>query len=105
MSLSLERLRGSMPPLVTPFRAGAVDYDAYAGLVEHQIRHSSHGVVVNGTTSEPSTLTVDERNRLVDTPFTSLRSASPSWQRPARRSLPEARELTSTPPEARAVRY
>lgn len=61
----LERLRGSIPPLITPLRDGAVDYDAYARLVEHQIAEGSHGILVNGTTAEPSTLTVEERNRLV----------------------------------------
>jgi len=59
-------LKGSIPPLVTPFKNGAVDYDAYAGLVEFQCTHGSHGVLVNGTTSEPSSLTIDERNRLID---------------------------------------
>lgn len=59
-------LRGSIPPLVTPFKNGQVDFDAYAGLVEFQIREGSHGVLVNGTTSEPSSLTVEERNRIVD---------------------------------------
>jgi len=58
-------LRGSYPPLVTPFRDGEVDLDAYAGLVEHQVAEGSHGIVVNGTTAEPSTLTTDERARLV----------------------------------------
>ena len=59
-------LRGSIPPLVTPFRNGAVDEEAYARLVEFQAENGSHGVLVNGTTSEPSSLTVEERNRLVD---------------------------------------
>ncbi len=58
-------LRGSYPPLVTPFRDGEVDLDAYAGLVEHQVSEGSHGIVVNGTTAEPSTLTTEERARLV----------------------------------------
>jgi 4-hydroxy-tetrahydrodipicolinate synthase len=61
-----DRLRGSIPPLVTPFRAGKVDERAYAKLVEFQISQGSHGILVNGTTSEPSTLTIEERNRLVD---------------------------------------
>ena len=61
----LERLRGSIPPLITPFRDGEVDYDAYARMIERQIAEGSHGILVNGTTAEPSTLTVDERNRLV----------------------------------------
>ncbi len=61
----LDRLRGSIPPLVTPLKDDAVDYDAYARLVEFQISEGSHGILVNGTTGEPSTLTVEERNELV----------------------------------------
>ncbi|MCP5082491.1 MAG: 4-hydroxy-tetrahydrodipicolinate synthase [Alphaproteobacteria bacterium] len=66
ISLDKTALRGSIPPLITPFRDGAVDYDAYAKLVEFQAANGSHGVLINGTTSEPSSLTVEERNRLVD---------------------------------------
>ena len=66
MKAQLEKLQGSIPPLVTPIREGAVDYDAYAALVEFQIKGGSHGILVNGTTAEPSTLTIEERNRLVD---------------------------------------
>ena len=61
-----EALQGSIPPLVTPFRSGAVDYEAYAKLVAFQINNGSHGILVNGTTAEPSTLSIEERNRLVD---------------------------------------
>ena len=59
-------LKGSIPPLITPFRNGKVDYEAYAGLVEFQVKNGSHGILVNGTTSEPASLTVEERNRIVD---------------------------------------
>jgi len=62
----LEKLKGSIPPLVTPFRDGEVDYGAFERLVEFQVKNGSHGILVNGTTAEPSTLTVEERNRLVD---------------------------------------
>ena len=63
--LDRESLRGSYPPLITPFRDGEVDVDAYASLVERQIAGGSHGITVNGTTAEPSTLTMEERDRLV----------------------------------------
>lgn len=66
MTRQLEKLKGSIPPLITPFRDGEVDYDAYARLVEFQIRNGSHGILVTGTTAEPSTLSIEERNRLVD---------------------------------------
>jgi 4-hydroxy-tetrahydrodipicolinate synthase len=58
-------LTGSVPPLVTPFRDGAVDYDAYARLVEFQVKNGTHGILVNGTTGEPTTLSAEERNQLV----------------------------------------
>ena len=45
-------LTGSVPPLVTPFRDGKVDYDAYARLVEFQVKNGTHGILVNGTTGE-----------------------------------------------------
>jgi 4-hydroxy-tetrahydrodipicolinate synthase len=66
MALAPHFLRGSYPPIITPITDGTIDYDAYARLVEFQIAGGSHGVVVNGTTAEPSTLSVDERNRLVE---------------------------------------
>lgn len=66
LELPASFLRGSYPPLVTPFRHGSVDYDAYAALVERHIADGSHGILVNGTTGEPSTLTLEERRRLLE---------------------------------------
>jgi 4-hydroxy-tetrahydrodipicolinate synthase len=58
-------LRGSYPPLVTPFRDGEIDYACYAALVERQVREGSHGILACGTTAEPSTLALDERAELL----------------------------------------
>ena len=66
IQLDKTALTGSIPPLITPFRNGQVDEAAYAGLVDFQAANGSSGVLVNGTTSEPSSLTLAERNRLVD---------------------------------------
>jgi 4-hydroxy-tetrahydrodipicolinate synthase len=63
--MNIDRIRGSIPPVITPFSGNEVDYDAYAALIERQVAQGSHGVLVNGTTAEPSTLTLEERNRLV----------------------------------------
>src|SRR5262249_58922185 len=60
------RLGGSLVPLVTPFDNDLkVDYDTYASLVDRQVAGGSHGVVVTGTSGEPSSLTVSERAQLV----------------------------------------
>ncbi|PYR62111.1 MAG: 4-hydroxy-tetrahydrodipicolinate synthase, partial [Acidobacteria bacterium] len=65
MRLAETALRGSYPPLVTPFRDGRVDLETFASLVDRQVRLGSHGIVVCGTTGEPSSLTLSERADLV----------------------------------------
>ncbi|RMF07735.1 MAG: 4-hydroxy-tetrahydrodipicolinate synthase [Alphaproteobacteria bacterium] len=94
MAPTLPRIRGSFPPLVTPLRNGAVDYDAYARMVEFQIDNGSHGILVNGTTAEPSTLTVEERNRLVDTAVATARGRIPIIAATGSQSLAETIALT-----------
>lgn len=58
-------LRGSIVPVVTPFLGGRVDEKGLADLIEWQIRSGSHGISVTGTTGEPSSLTIDERKRVI----------------------------------------
>lgn len=94
MRLPKDFLKGSIPPLITPFRNGKVDYDAYAGLVEFQVKSGSHGILVNGTTSEPSTLTVEERNRIVDVAFEAVRGKVPIVAATGSQSFAETEVLT-----------
>lgn len=66
IKLAPKALKGSFPPIVTPFKDnGAVDYDTYAKLVDFQAKGGSHGIVVTGTTGEPSLLTPEERMQLL----------------------------------------
>jgi 4-hydroxy-tetrahydrodipicolinate synthase len=58
--------RGVLPALVTPFRDGAVDEDAFVALVERQIAGGVHGLVPVGTTGESATLSHDEHRRVVE---------------------------------------
>jgi 4-hydroxy-tetrahydrodipicolinate synthase len=57
--------RGSMPALVTPFRDGSVDFDAFAKFVEWQIGEGSCGLVPVGTTGESPTLSHDEHYAVI----------------------------------------
>lgn len=95
-------LSGSIPPLVTPFRGDRVDEDAYAALVERQIQEGSHGILVNGTTAEPSSLTVDERNRLVDVALAVSKGRIPVVAATGSQSLAETRVLSAHAAEAGA---
>jgi 4-hydroxy-tetrahydrodipicolinate synthase len=54
-----------MPALVTPFKDGAVDIDAFAAHVEWQIAQGSHGLVPVGTTGESPTLSHDEHYAVI----------------------------------------
>ena len=56
---------GSIPALVTPFRNGKVDKDAFAALVERQIAGGSAALVPVGTTGETSTLSTEEHKAVV----------------------------------------
>ena len=91
---NIERLKGSFPPLITPFRNEEVDFDAYAKLVEFQVDQGSHGILVNGTTAEPSTLTLEERNRLVDVAMEAVAGRIPVVVATGSQSLAESDFLT-----------
>ncbi len=98
----LAALRGSIPPLVTPFADSNVDYERYAQLVEFQIKQGSHGILVNGTTAEPSSLTVEERNRLVTVAIDTAAGRVPVVAATGSQSLAESRVLTEHAIEAGA---
>jgi 4-hydroxy-tetrahydrodipicolinate synthase len=87
-------LRGSYPPLITPFRGGEIDYDKFAQLVERQVCEGSHGVVVAGTTAEPSSLTVAERSALVKLAVQTVAHRVPVVAATGSQSYAESVELT-----------
>ena len=92
--MDISRLKGSIPPLITPFRNGEVNYEAYAAMVDFQVREGSHGILVNGTTSEPASLTIDERNRLVDVAIEAAAGRVPVVAATGSQSLAETEFLT-----------
>jgi 4-hydroxy-tetrahydrodipicolinate synthase len=58
--------KGSLVALVTPFRNGKFDEDAYQSFVEWQIEEGTHGLVPVGTTGESPTLSHAEHERVVE---------------------------------------
>ena len=55
---------GACTAIVTPFRGGGVDFDAFARLMELQHAGGVDAVVVCGTTGEAATLSLTEQERL-----------------------------------------
>lgn len=60
-----KRFNGVFTALVTPFRNGAVDFEAFEALVERQLAAGVVGLVPVGTTGEAATLDDDEAQALI----------------------------------------
>jgi 4-hydroxy-tetrahydrodipicolinate synthase len=58
--------KGSFTALITPFKNGELDEQAFSRFVEWQISEGSHGLVPVGTTGESPTLSHDEHKRIVE---------------------------------------
>ena len=58
--------RGSFTALVTPFKNGSVDEQAFRDLVEWQIAEGTNGLVPVGTTGESPTLSHAEHGQVVE---------------------------------------
>src|SRR3984885_7364062 len=61
-----ERIKGSIPALITPIKDGKVDESAFRKFVSWQIEQGSQGLVPCGTTGESPTLSHEEHRRVVE---------------------------------------
>lgn len=59
------KFNGAFTALVTPFKNGNVDEDAYRELIEWQIKEGIDGLVPCGTTGESATLSHDEHEAVI----------------------------------------
>ena len=66
MAFARERIKGSIPALITPMKDGKVDEAAFRKLVNWQIAQGSHGLVPCGTTGESPTLSHEEHMRVIE---------------------------------------
>jgi 4-hydroxy-tetrahydrodipicolinate synthase len=58
--------RGAITALVTPFRNGKIDEEAFRSHIDWQIAQGIHGIVPCGTTGESATLSHEEHRRVVE---------------------------------------
>jgi 4-hydroxy-tetrahydrodipicolinate synthase len=78
ISEAKERLRGSIAPIVTPFdEKDQVDYKTLENLINWHIESGSHGISVTGTTGEPSSLTLQEREKVMETAIKTAKGRVP----------------------------
>jgi 4-hydroxy-tetrahydrodipicolinate synthase len=94
MPIAVERLKGSITALITPFKSGEVDEQAFKRLVEWQIAEGTDGLVPVGTTGESPTLSHKEHMRVVELCVETARGRVPVIAGAGSNSTQEAIELT-----------
>lgn len=87
--------KGSIVAIVTPFKNGEVDEEAYRELIEFQIENGTSGIVPCGTTGESATLTMAEHNRVIDIALDAVKKRVPVIAGTGGNSTSEAIELTA----------
>ena len=58
--------RGAFTALVTPFKNGKIDEEAYRAFIEWQIEQGIHGLIPLGSTGEFLSMTPDERRQVIE---------------------------------------
>jgi 4-hydroxy-tetrahydrodipicolinate synthase len=86
---------GSIVAIVTPFRNGEVDEDAFRELIEFQIRNGTSAIVPCGTTGESATLSMEEHSRVIEITVQAVAKRVPVIAGTGGNSTREAIELTS----------
>jgi 4-hydroxy-tetrahydrodipicolinate synthase len=96
------KLSGALTALVTPFRDGRVDEEAYREFVEWQIQSGIDGLVPCGTTGESATMSHAEHKQVVAICVEQARGRVPVLAGAGSNSTSEAIELTRYAKEAGA---
>ena len=86
--------KGSIVAIVTPFKDGKVDEEAYRNLIEAQIEGGTSAIVPCGTTGESATLNISEHNRVIDIAVDAVNKRVPIIAGTGGNSTSEAIELT-----------
>src|SRR3954468_18589074 len=90
----LARIEGCLTAIVTPFKAGRVDFDCLAKLVDWQIEQGIDGIVAVGTTGESATLAVEEHVAVIAATVKAARGRVPAIAGAGGNATSEALELT-----------
>ena len=87
-------LKGAITAIVTPFKNGQLDEEAYRELIEFQIKGGIHGIVPCGTTGESPTLSHAEHKRVVETCIDQVKKRVPVIAGAGSNNTAESLDLT-----------
>jgi len=66
VSMDKNKIKGAMVAIITPFKNGEIDEEAYRKLVRRQIDNGIDVIVPAGTTGEGATMDLSEHKRIVE---------------------------------------
>ena len=95
-------IEGCLTALVTPMKAGRVDFDSLAKLVDWQIENGVDGIVAVGTTGESATLDVEEHVAVIAATVKAARGRVPVIAGAGGNATSEALALTKASEDAGA---
>jgi 4-hydroxy-tetrahydrodipicolinate synthase len=87
--------KGSIVAIVTPFKDGELDEEAYRELIEFQIEKGTSAIVPTGTTGESATLSMEEHARVLDVAVKAVNKRVPVIAGTGGNNTNEAIELTA----------
>ena len=87
--------KGSIVAIVTPFKNGELDEEAYRELIEFQIERGTSAIVPTGTTGESATLSMEEHARVLDVAVKAVNKRVPVIAGTGGNNTNEAIELTA----------
>ena len=93
---------GSIVAIVTPFKDGKVDEEAFRELIEFQIENGTSAIVPCGTTGESATLDFEEHKRVIEICVDAVKKRVPVIAGAGANNTKEAIELTAFAKEAGA---
>jgi len=96
------QFQGAFTALVTPFKNGSLDEEAYRAHVEWQIEQGIHGLVPCGTTGESATLSHEEHKRVIGICVDQVKGRVPVIAGAGSNNTAEAIELTRFAKDAKA---
>jgi 4-hydroxy-tetrahydrodipicolinate synthase len=93
--IELEKLKGSIVPLITPFTQNdEFDEKTFRNLIDWQIESGSHGISIEGTTGEPSALSLEEREYIYSATVSAVKGRVPIMAGTGTNNLKETLRLT-----------
>ena len=86
--------KGSIVAIITPFKNGKLDEDAYVSLIHYHLKNGTSGIVPAGTTGESPTLNHEEHMRVIELCVSECKDKIPVIAGTGSNSTEEAISLT-----------